>query len=58
VKDKLLTYAFIILMVFALFAFAWPILRSVVVNQINKVDDNIPTVTISDLDRAEDAKKI
>ena len=57
-KDKLLTYAFIILMVFALFAFAWPILRSVVVNQINKVDDNIPTVTISDLDRAEDAKKI
>jgi hypothetical protein len=45
-KDKLLTYAFIVLMVFSLFAFAWPIFRDVVTEQVNKIDDNIPTVTI------------
>lgn len=46
-KDKLLTYAFIVLIVFALFAFSWPIFRDVVVDQVNKIDDDIPTVSIN-----------
>lgn len=46
-KDKLLTYAFIIMVVFALFAFSWPIMRDVVIKQVEKIDDNIPTVTIN-----------
>jgi hypothetical protein len=52
-KDKLLTYAFIFLMVFALFAYAWPIFRDVTTGQVNKVDDNIPNVTISELVQGE-----
>jgi len=45
-KDKLLTYAFIILMVFALFAAAWPFLRDFIDDQIQKVDDYVPEVQI------------
>lgn len=45
-KDKLITYAYIIIIVFALFAVSWPVFRNVVTTQVNKIDDNIPTVTI------------
>jgi len=45
-KDKLLTYTFIILMVFALFAAAWPFLSDFIQDQVEKVDDKIPTVNI------------
>lgn len=41
-KDKLLTYAFIILMVFALFAAAWPFLSKFIQHQVEKVDDVVP----------------
>jgi hypothetical protein len=46
-KDKLLTYAFIVMMVFVLFAFAWPIFRDVVSDQVQKIDDAVPTVTMN-----------
>mgnify|MGYP001411056726 FL=1 len=45
-KDKLITYAFILIIVFALFAVSWPVFSNVVTTQVNKIDDNIPTVTI------------
>ena len=46
-KDKLITYAFILIIVFALFAVSWPVFSNVVTTQVNKIDvDSIPTVTI------------
>jgi len=46
-KDKLITYAVIIVVIIALFNYAWPVIRGVVLGQVNRVDDTLPNTSLS-----------
>jgi Mg2+/citrate symporter len=57
-KEKVLGYALFLIFAIALFTFAaLTVFRPFIVNQVNKVDDNVPEITVGaavvEIERAE-----
>lgn len=41
----MITYSMVILLVLVIFSYSYPIFKNMVYGQVNKIDDNIPTVS-------------